>query len=77
MTMLSWKLKKISKKYLNDERRINFIRKLRNISEDDFKVMEGTNAQNPRRRLIRQLKHMVVWMQYYNSENDDLPNTTE
>ena len=56
---------------------VNDIRTLRNISENDFKVMDGTDAQNSRRILTRQLQHMVTWIQYYKSKNDDIPNTTE
>ena len=43
---------------------VNDIRTLRNISENDFKVMDGTDAQNSRRRLTRLLQDMVAWMQY-------------
>ena len=70
-------IKENDKKYLKDEWEINDIRKLRNISEDNFKVVEFTDEQNSKRVLTRQLQHMVAWMQYYKSENDDIPNTTE
>ena len=46
---------------------VNDIRTLRNISENGFKVMDGTDAQNSRRTLTRQLQHMVTWIQYYKS----------
>ena len=55
-------IKDNDKKYLKDEWVINDISNLRNISEDDLKVMESTDAQNSRRRLTSQLQHMVAWM---------------
>ena len=70
-------IKENDQKNLMDEQRINGIRKLRNISEDDFKVVKGTDEHNSRIILARQLKHMVTWMRYYKSENDNPPNTTE
>ena len=39
--------------------------------------MEVTDAQNPWGRLTSQSQHMISWVKYYKSEDDDLPNTTE
>ena len=70
-------IKENDQKCLNDEWGINDKSKLRNISKDGFKVMEGNDAQNSRRILTRQLQKMLAWMIYYNSENDDIRNTNE
>ena len=42
-----------------------------------FQGLEVTDAQNSSRILKSKLQHMVAWIWYYNSENDDLPNTIE
>ena len=39
--------------------------------------MEGADEKNSRIILKKKLQHMVAWMQYYNIENDNIPNTTE
>ena len=61
-------IKENDQKCLNDEWGINDKSKLRNISKDGFKVMEGNDAQNSRRILTRQLQKMLAWMLYYKSE---------
>ena len=70
-------IKEKDQKYLNNDWGIHDIRKLRNISEDDFKFIEGTDAKKSSKRLTRQIQHMVAWIRYYKSENYDLPNTNE
>eukprot|EP00957_Ditylum_brightwellii_P186318 14185785-Ditylum_brightwellii.AAC.1 len=55
---------------------ITDIRKLHDLPEEDYQATEDPNTTNTRRRrLIRQLQHMIVWMRYWKSEHDELPET--
>eukprot|EP00957_Ditylum_brightwellii_P010233 773584-Ditylum_brightwellii.AAC.1 len=65
------------KTYLKDGWGFADIKKIYNLSKEEYETMEDPNATNTRRSLVRQLKYMVVWVRFYKKGNDELPKTVE